>query len=302
MIDAKMSPNGKHLSPQQRTEQKQTQQKQQRRQGQLQPTAAPVATTPATEATVDAGAAAAPAGTAGDVTAGTAGAAAVAATTGAAEAEAGRPGPEKRHIDDVTPGESLEPRTRAREWAEGSEEDDSEMSVEEEEEDSAEEDSEVAQKAGASRAMWVKDDVSALRDADLASLQRHNDALYASVVGLKEERSSTCLAIFPQEQSKEGVDRFKGRRIVRVTLRRLRCTGEKSFNSELKGGKTVHYLVLRFASKTQAEAARDRIMEEHRGGAWPPFVVAFAFHSTMRYMEQLVETRTPGAGRDPLPQ
>jgi hypothetical protein len=135
---ANTSPNGKQLSQQQRTPQKRVQQPQQRREPQLQPTAAPVATTPATEAVADSDA----------------------ATTGAAEAAAAGPGPEQRHIDDVTPGASLWTRARAHGWTERDDESDSEMSVKAEEEDSAAEDSEVEQKAGATRVKWVKDDVS----------------------------------------------------------------------------------------------------------------------------------------------
>ncbi len=68
-------------------------------------------------------------------------AAADAATTGAAEAAAARPGPEKRHIDEVTPGEMLGTRTRAREWAVSDSDDDSAVLDLEEEAGSEEEDS-----------------------------------------------------------------------------------------------------------------------------------------------------------------
>jgi hypothetical protein len=107
---------------------------------------------------------------------------------------AARPGPEKMHIDDVTPGKSLETRARARAWAESDDDDASEMSVAEEEENSAEEASEVEQKAGTTRAKWVKDGVSALRDADLMGLKRHNAAWYAIVFGpMAQPGSFTCL-------------------------------------------------------------------------------------------------------------
>ncbi len=61
--------------------------------------------------------------------------------------------------------------------------------------------------------------------------------------------------------------RFVNRRMVWATLRRLRYADKEHFTTKLKFGKTAHSLVLRFASKTPAQAASDRIMEEHRGGA-----------------------------------
>ncbi len=48
----------------------------------------------------------------------------------------------------MTPGESLETRARAREWAESDDEEDFVMLVEEEEEDSAVQDSEAAEDGG----------------------------------------------------------------------------------------------------------------------------------------------------------
>ncbi len=139
------------------------------------------------------------------MTAGTAGAAADAATTGAAEAAAARSGAEKRHIDDVTPGQSLKTRARAREWTEGDDQDDSEMSVEEEEEDSAEEDSEVEQTAGDTRANWVKDDVALLRDADLTGLKKHTAAWYNNVFRhTAQPGGSSCMSMFLQEQTTAG--------------------------------------------------------------------------------------------------
>ena len=48
--------------------------------------------------------------------------------------------------------------------------------------------------------------------------------------------------------------------------------------------RTVHSLHVRFETKRQARAARLRILEEHSGGVWPPFAVAFA---------SLTEFRTP---------
>ncbi len=116
-----------------------------------------------------------------DVTAGAMGAAADAATAGAAEPAAARSGHAKRHVDDVTPGEALGTRARAREWTESDDEDDAGMSVEEEEAESAAEDSDVEQAVGVTRAKWVKDDVALLRDADLIGRKKHNahDCEYA---------------------------------------------------------------------------------------------------------------------------
>jgi hypothetical protein len=72
--------------------------------------------------------------------------------------------------------------------------------------------------------------------------------------------------MFPQEQTTAGVERFANRRLVRVLLRRLPYVEKKLFTSPLLTGKTVPHLTLRFASKSEANAASDRIMEEHRGG------------------------------------
>ncbi len=58
--------------------------------------------------------------------------------------------------------------------------------------------------------------------------------------------------------------------------------------------KDVQSLVLVFTSQSEAPAARDRILEEHRGGAWPTFAVIFASPSIVRSMEQPLETRSPG--------
>jgi hypothetical protein len=294
---AKTSPNGKHLSPQQRTQLKRAQAQQQWRQRLPQPTDAPVATTPATEAAADSGVAAAPAGAAGDVTAGAAVAATDAATTGAAEAAAARPGPEKRHIDEVTPGEVLGTRTRAREWAASDSDDDSSLSDLEEEDSSEEEDDVKEKTAEDKRAKWVHD-VARLRRADLTDLKMQNDASYASVFGqFGQPGSSMCVSIFPQEQSRKGVLRFAHRGPVRALLRRLPFVDKEHYRTVLPCGKTVHSLSMAFATKSEAWAARARILEEHKGGDWPPFVVAFAVPSVSRCMEQLAETRTPGAAK-----
>ncbi len=171
----------------------------------------------------------------------------------------------------MTPGDSLGTRARAREWTEEDALDDSEMSVEEEEEDSAAENSEVEKMAGATRAQWVKHDVALLREADLGGLTKHNAALYRNVFGnTVHPRGSACLSILPQEQSAAGVERFANRRMVRALLRRLPYVEKEQFVSTLTSGKPVHSLVLRFTSQSEARAARDRILEEHRGGAWPP--------------------------------
>jgi hypothetical protein len=241
----------------------------------------------ATEAVTDDGVAAAQAGAACDVNAV---AAADAATTGAAEAAAARPGPEKRHIDDVTPGGSLGTRAHAREWAGSDTEDDSEMSVEEEEEDSGAEES-----VGATRAQWVKDDVALLREADLGGLIKHKEALYRNLSGNCAKPGSTaCLCILPQEQSKAGVERFANMRIVLALLRHLPYVQKQTVKAMFPGGKNIYSLVLRFTSQSEAQAARDRILEEHRGGAWPTFAVIFAFPSIVLSMEQPLETRSPG--------
>ncbi len=106
---------------------------------------------------------------------------------------------------------------------------------------------------------------------------------------------STCVSIFPQEQSVEGVQRFADRRQGRALRRRLQYVDKEQFSSKCPDGHTVHSLKLRFASTRQAQAARYRIVEEHKGGVMPPFVVAYAFPSIVRSMEQPVEARTPGA-------
>ncbi len=89
--------------------------------------------------------------------------------------------------------------------------------------------------------------------------------------------------------------RFVDRRQVRATQRCLQYVDSEHFKTTLACGKPAHYLVLQFASKIEARAARDRIIEEHKGGDWPPFFAAFAAPSIVRFMEQPVQTRTPGA-------
>ncbi len=101
-----------------------------------------------------------------------------------------------------------------------------------------------------------------MRAENLIDLKKHNSARYATVVGHGRQRGiSTCVSMFPQEQSAEGVQR-------------LQCVAKDHFTSTYPDGKAVHSLALRFASTRQAQTARDRIIEEHKGGAWPPFVVA----------------------------
>ena len=89
-----------------------------------------------------------------DVTAGAAGAAADAATAGAEEAAAARSGHEKRHIDDVTPGDSLGTHVRARMWTASDDEDDSAMSDGAASTDAVAGASKVAAKA--TRGRWTK--------------------------------------------------------------------------------------------------------------------------------------------------
>jgi hypothetical protein len=232
------------------------------------------------------------------VTAGAAAAAADAATTGAAEAAAARPGPEKRHIDEVTPGEVLGTRPRPREWAASDSDDDSAVSDLEEEDSSEEEEDAVKVKtAEDKRAKWDHD-VARLRCADLTDLKKQNDASFASVFGqFGQPGSSKCVSIFPQEQSSEGVQRFAHKRLVRALLRRLPCVDKEYYRTLLPCGKTVHNLSMAFATKSEAWAAHARILEEHKGGDWPPFVVAFAVPSVSRCMQQRAETRTPGAAK-----
>ena len=198
----------------------------------------------------------------------------------------------------MTPGEVLGTRTRAREWAASDSDDDSAVSDLEEEDSSGEEEDDVKEKtAEDKRAKWVHD-VARLRGADLTDLKKQNDASCASVFGqFGQPGSSMCVSIFPQEQSRKGVLRFAHRRPVRALLRRLPYVDKEHYRTLLPCGKTVHSLSMVFATKGVAWAARARILEEHKGGDWPPFVVAFAVPSVSRCMEQLAETRTPGAAK-----
>ncbi len=141
-------------------------------------------------------------------------------------------------------------------------------------------------------------DVARLRGADLTDLKKQNDSSYASVFGqFGQPGSSKCVSISPQEQLRKGVWRCAYRRPVRALLRRLPYVDKELYRTVLPCGKTVHSLSIAFATKSEAWAARARIMEEHKGGDWPRFVVAFAVPSVSRCMEQLAETRTPGAAK-----
>ncbi len=81
----------------------------------------------------------------------------------------------------------------------------------------------------------------------------------------------------------------------RALLCRVQYVDKEIFTTTLLDAKDAYCLALRCASKSQARTARDPIIEEHKCGAWPPFVVAYAFPSIVRLIELAVDGRMPGA-------
>jgi hypothetical protein len=71
---------------------------------------------------------------------------------------------------------------------------------------------------------------------------------------------STGVRISPQEQSREGVERFEDTLLVRAMLHRLPFVNQGHFRMRNNGWCTVYCLTLVFPSTRQAQAALDRIV------------------------------------------
>ncbi len=152
---------------------------------------------------------------------------------------------EKRPIGDVASGDSIATRARAHLRNDSEEEDEEE---EEEEEVSAVEDSGAKQKSGATCGNEVKDAEpdELLRAKNLNDLQKQNSAKYKVVVGNgRQPGITTCVSIFPQEQSAEGVEHLSNHRNVWALLRRLRSLDYGRFWTEYPDGRIVHHQTLR---------------------------------------------------------
>ena len=162
----------------------------------------------------------------------------------------------------------------------GDDEDDSEESGGEVDEVSVAGTSEENPAADGKRDQWTKHErgVDVPRGQARSKLQAINSKAYAALVGSdKQPGPALALEIFPQEQSFEGADRFSVREEVKELLLSLRgVVPDLLITSEGLDDRTVHSLTVRFESKHLARSARMRILEEHSGGVWPPFAVAFA--------------------------
>jgi hypothetical protein len=177
---------------------------------------------------------------------------------------------------------------RASLWASASDDDDEEMSVDED-------DSEAEEQAENSRRDdWTK--VEQLRRADTAALDLQNAASRASMRLDPEAALSTCVSIYPQDISHQGIYRFEWGRGWRRLVRGLKPIEQAHFKPYKYD--CCYQLTLKFSTTQQAKQTRDRFLEGRHGGDWPPFAVSFASPWTVRSMELPVEA--PPLGREPL--
>ncbi len=124
-----------------------------------------------------------------------------------------------------------------------------------------------------------------LRLAQHRTLEEINKKNLLAFVGVQDTvpPSGKVLWLFPQQQTAKGVVNFLKRRAVDDVLQALSEDTEwepreiHPVNEELfadDGNRLVIQII--FGSKNKAKAARTRFIEEHHGGAWPPFGVVFA--------------------------
>ena len=95
---------------------------------------------------------------------------------------------------------------------------------------------------------------------------------------------STGLKIFPHAQSeREEITRFWSLEAVQAVMYDLPGLNHVIVDTAKEDDRTVHSQLLKFGSKRQAQEARQRIIEEHTGGDWPPFGVAFAAPESLSF-------------------
>ena len=82
--------------------------------------------------------------------------------------------------------------------------------------------------------------------------------------------------LYPDLTEEEELARFSSVVAVRTVIRDLPGLKQVLTNRSEEDDRPGHSILLKFGSKRQAQDARERIIEEHIGGDWPPFGVAFA--------------------------
>ena len=130
-----------------------------------------------------------------------------------------------------------------------------------------EDDSEAEEQDGSfKRSNWTK--VARLRRADKDALERQNAASRASMRLGPEAALSTCVSIFPQDQSDQGTWHFADGRGWRRRVRRLKPIEEAYFDPTHDD--CCYQLTLMFSTTQQAKQARDRILArtEEISAAW----------------------------------
>jgi hypothetical protein len=181
-------------------------------------------------------------------------------------------------------------------WASSCDDDDSEDD-DKGSEDSMDEDPAVRGKAvDSGRDQWTKK-VDQIRVEDMAAYQLQNTANYASLDMGPEPKPSPYVMIFPQDQSENGTERFMRRRGVKKLLRHLKPLKLEHMSIDVTRPplRIAYWISLKFVTKGLAKLAHSRILEEQKGGDWPPFAVVFASPRLVHSMESPTEDSTPGA-------
>ncbi len=86
---------------------------------------------------------------------------------------------------------------------------------------------------------------------------------------------ATWINIFGNDPTENGFDKFAKLPQVTAVLEQLQPI-DQCFNFETRFTRHIHFISLKFPSKQQSNLARKRIIEEHKGLAWPPFAVIYA--------------------------
>ncbi len=111
----------------------------------------------------------------------------------------------------------------------------------------------------------------------------------------KEPKKSEYISIFPRDQTNGASYRFMGVQCVHEFSRDQKHLDFGHFTNHAHDAHGAAHVTFKFETKGLATLARNRILEEQKGGDWPSCAVVLATPWAKFDMIQMAEARTPGA-------